>query len=374
MKVVLIVILLAIRFVSPFSRVPLARSSALSSLKAFTFCIEEMDSDNLSVFQDCLLSQDLDSSSADSIIDNVRTAGWSNSLDLIHFARDFEDRPEVLSTILQSDFNFSAFHAHKMRSGLSVLARAMKEKSKREEKLDEKEEEHVVVEGTKSIYSSALMPKTGTETVDDHQQKQRGFKEDSEADTMTTPTGVQSVGPRFKQVVVNRAQQRRRIVETGTAGLVELETDEVKVRIAAEPMQAMQSEGEGVAESPPGAYGMLDLAAYPQLSSEMRAFNGFMTQPTALSQDPPLRVATARVYMRHALLFLGWYTRSDYSHSTPLEDADTLSLFAHIFPSSNREAAQPCLDFIRFLRQNRGISVSYEANMLRGLTKVLWAV
>ena len=77
MKVVLIVILLAIRFVSPFSRVPLARSSALSSLKAFTFCIEEMDSDNLSVFQDCLLSQDLDSSSADSIIDNVRTAGWS---------------------------------------------------------------------------------------------------------------------------------------------------------------------------------------------------------------------------------------------------------------------------------------------------------
>ena len=42
----------------------------------------------------------------------------------------------------------------------------------------------------------------------------------------------------------------------------------------------------------------------------------------------------------------------------------------NIFPDKDAASAQPIVDFILWLRRTRDISHSYEANVLRGLTKV----
>mmetsp|Transcript_58570 Transcript_58570/g.143267 ORF Transcript_58570/g.143267 Transcript_58570/m.143267 type:complete len:412 (-) Transcript_58570:47-1282(-) len=129
---------------------------------------------------------------------------------------------------------------------------------------------------------------------------------------------------------------------------------------------------------------------YPILGEEMTNFESFMTQPSTLSQEDPIRPATAVVYVRHAQQFLGWYlynqqqrrqqkqppqeTNGDDEESGEDQNDDTslkdISIMT-IFPSKEKESASTIIDFILWLRKERNISVSYEANLLRGLTKLL---
>jgi hypothetical protein len=105
---------------------------------------------------------------------------------------------------------------------------------------------------------------------------------------------------------------------------------------------------------------------HPLLATELDAFYNFMTQPTTASQDAPIRATTADVYMNHAKLFLGWYTGS----VSKTKKDTKLSLFS-VFESKERESANLILEFILWLRKSRSISASYEANILRGLTKLV---
>ena len=123
------------------------------------------------------------------------------------------------------------------------------------------------------------------------------------------------------------------------------------------------------------SYGLLDDSAmrHPLLAHDLDKFWEFMTKPTPLAQEEPLRPATATVYLRHAKLYLGWYlshrTPDLLGDQTPTNDA-ALSL-SSVFSSPDAGAAAPLIDFVLWLRSERSISASYEANVLRGLSKLV---
>lgn len=103
-------------------------------------------------------------------------------------------------------------------------------------------------------------------------------------------------------------------------------------------------------------------SVYPKLGQQLEDFYQFMVYPQVDTQhEDPIRPATANVYLRHAKLFLGWH----------LSNNDSVSDLYEIFPSTAKESAQPVIAFLLWLRGDRNISVSYEANLLRGLTKLL---
>lgn len=103
----------------------------------------------------------------------------------------------------------------------------------------------------------------------------------------------------------------------------------------------------------------------------MDDFFTFMTRPFTSSQEPPIKPATVNVYLRHAKQFFGWYcsqVKKDEEGSS--FDNANASIFT-IVPNKEKESADCLLEFILWLRASRSISVSYEANMSRGLTKLL---
>ena len=101
----------------------------------------------------------------------------------------------------------------------------------------------------------------------------------------------------------------------------------------------------------------------PQLRSELSEFTRYMTERSPLSQEPPIRHSTADVYYRHATLFCGWWL----SNNAIKREEVTLR---HIFPTKEKAGAASLYDFVKWLKQERGISDSYEANMLRGISKL----
>lgn len=110
---------------------------------------------------------------------------------------------------------------------------------------------------------------------------------------------------------------------------------------------------------------------YPRLASELGQFYKFLTIPKASAQDAPIRATTADVYLRHAKLFLGWYIKvHDISTTDSREFSKDLSIFS-IIRDKEKKSATVLLDFILWLRSTRNISASYEANILRGLTKLV---
>jgi hypothetical protein len=122
------------------------------------------------------------------------------------------------------------------------------------------------------------------------------------------------------------------------------------------------------------AYGLPSLAtsnntarSFPLLRQQVDQFwHEFMTRPNPHHPTAtPLRNATARVYVRHANLFLGWYMEEKID--THVGAAD----LRNIFPDSSVQSVAILLEFITWLREHRGIAASYEANIWRGLTKLL---
>lgn len=71
--------------------------------------------------------------------------------------------------------------------------------------------------------------------------------------------------------------------------------------------------------------------------------------------------------MRHARQFLGWYVTNSYLQEA--QSDSELSLF-RLVPNTEKESATEIINFVLWLR-SRKVSVSYEANILRGLIKLL---
>eukprot|EP00977_Amphora_coffeiformis_P010869 scaffold2554_cov156-Amphora_coffeaeformis.AAC.6 len=105
-------------------------------------------------------------------------------------------------------------------------------------------------------------------------------------------------------------------------------------------------------------------------SSHDQFWHEFMTRPNPYHPTAtPLRNATAKVYATHATLFLGWYLQHGVK-ANPMANNNAYSLRT-IFEDSSEQSVSVLLDFVRWLRENRNIASSYEANVWRGLTKLL---
>jgi hypothetical protein len=242
------------------------------------------------------------------------TQGGSSG-NLVLLARDFVDRPEVFSSFLQSDFDFEPLVAHQTRA--------------------------VVLDMMKSSETSSFqrtIPKESLASkIELKSQSLDSISQYDNNDSTLSASEEEEKRPIYKAVVVNeKARRRRSLTQVHDYGLP-----------------------KDYAES------------YPILFSELENFLSFMTQPTPYSQEDPIRPATAEVYVRHCKQFFGWHI--SHYNSTLLKNisADEISLFKVIIPNKEQSSAKCIIDFILWLRSSRNVSVSYEANILRGLIKLL---
>jgi hypothetical protein len=251
-------------------------------------------------------------------------AGFESLQELALLAKDFVDRPEVFSELLQSDFAFDALMAHRVRAVVMDVILESSESSPSEQPQTNAVEPAAHRSNAAGVRGTTVIASIGTpfETT---------VESSVEESSNTNVSDDKPKKPIFKQVIVNEKAKQRKMEVADDYGL-------------------------------PKEYA----AVYPQLAREMEGFLEFMTKPSTISQESPIRKATAEVYVRHAKQFLGWFLHKQGESL----DASHASIY-DIVPNKGKESADSFLEFILWLRHNRSISVSYEANILRGLTKFL---
>ncbi|KAJ1432706.1 hypothetical protein B484DRAFT_327140 [Ochromonadaceae sp. CCMP2298] len=127
-----------------------------------------------------------------------------------------------------------------------------------------------------------------------------------------------------------------------------------------------------------GSVGSVGTLRGSPVFEELKDFERFMTQPGASAQELPIRHSTAQVYMRHADLFLGWFAALATAPAPPAPapaPALTPAPASALAPAPRqmhreRASAAAVYEYVQWLRGVRKISTSYEANVLRGLTKL----
>ncbi|KAI2510568.1 hypothetical protein MHU86_3836 [Fragilaria crotonensis] len=251
-------------------------------------------------------------------------AGFESLQELTLLAKDFVDRPEVFSELLQSDFAFDALMAHRVRAVVMDVILQSSESSPSEQPQINSVEPQVHVPNAAGGSGTTVIATIGTPF-------DTNVESPEEESSNIVVNDDKPKKPIFKQVIVNEKAKHRKTDVADDYGL-------------------------------PKDYP----SVYPQLAREMEGFLEFMTKPSTQSQESPIRKATAEVYVRHAKQFLGWFLHNHGQYMYPLH----VSIY-DIVPNKEKESAETFLEFILWLRQNRSISVSYEANILRGLTKLL---
>jgi len=299
-------------------------------------------------FQTILKSMSLPSEMQDDLLQDIKEMGFYSSSELYLLSKDFVDRPEVLGSLLKNDFGLNPVKSNLIRGVLMKLVAAI-------EQGDEHYSANGKIAGTRNGTSEKIIVETNTNDggnktsrTNDHEKDSILLKDgfigvngvpsldasniNGQHSQSNTPSQVDKK-PLFKSVVVNQKAKQRHISTTNKHNYG-LPPNYVKV--------------------------------YPNLATELDDFLSFMTTTSASVQESPIRHTTATVYIRHAKLFLGWYRTS-----IGLENGDDSIMVHDIFPDKEAKSAQPIIDFILWLRRSRQISDSYEANMLRGLTKLL---
>jgi len=251
--------------------------------------------------------------------------GFTSSLELYNFASDFAERPEALSTVLRDDFGLKPpLKSHQIRAALMRLVKTWplsttesKEKTKKTKKTIE-----AIMSNNSSDDDNDRKIKNDSRKVVSKPKEEDDDKEKEEEEDLQQPL--------FRSVIINQKQKNR----------------------------LNQSYGL------PSNY----QSSFPRLAKELEDFMTFMTIPSANGrQESPIRKQTAVVYLRHAKLFLGWYQEQQQLTTVTKEN---LSLY-EIIPNKEATSTQCIIDFILWLRKNRSISDSYEASILRGLTKLI---
>jgi integrase len=299
---------------------------------------------------------------------------------LILLAQDFVERPEVLSALLISDFGFPPLVAHQTRAMAFSLIRHRKKN------------------GSSSTANPPLLQRDISNSSSD-------TNTDDDTAVITTTTGTngtdhESVPPpkdHNDSVALDSKNRQRLSTERADDGILSNNNSnsnnnnnnkhsdkEFQSTIVNE-----RAKKRKMAKAGDYSYGLpIDYAVqYPQLGSELDEYYRFMTQPSTYSQEDPIRPATAKVYLLHARLFLGWCINNNdnqHHHSKNEQNGEgkhdlspnhrnsnrtTVSLF-EIIPNKEKDSANQIIQFILWLR-SRDVSVSYEANFLRGIIKLL---
>ena len=291
---------------------------------------------DLDQFQKCI-SISLPPQKQQEIIQDIQMMGFTSSSELYLLSKDFMDRPEALSSLLRNDFGLNPVKSNLIRGVLIRLVEALDgmeggNKGYTRSRSGDNEKKNGENVFDPSDTNDFMNTNTNTNTASSMRLNgmvngaQPGISSEGGQEATTN-----NKKPLFKSVVVNqKAKQRHTSTTQHNYGL-------------------------------PSNYKKI----YPNLAHELDDFLQFMITPSASLQESPIRKTTATVYIRHAKLFLGWY-RNDIG----IKNGDDTLTMKDIFPNKEAASAQPIVDFILWLR-TREISDSYEANMLRGLTKLL---
>ena len=326
---------------------------------------------NLNTFISCLESMSLPKQKQNNILSIIQqTMDITSSNELYFFTIDFKDRPEILSHILKNDFDISVGNSHLIRGALMRLVDVMENEENNNnvddnndnDQNDDSRSSNIISRNDNDEKDSSSSNQTWggdttttTTTTNNNNNNNNILATPSslvqkEKEINTSEQSNKSKQPLFKSVIVNtKAKQRMSKISSSSSS-------------SSSNKNIMIDNNYGLAPN--------YKSQYPKLGQEIDDFLLFMIQPsTKSSQESPIRQATATVYIRHAKLFLGWWTKVKQTNNGNKEDKE-LSLY-DIFPNNEAKSAQPIVDFILWLRQTRDISNSYEANMLRGLTKLL---
>jgi hypothetical protein len=290
----------------------------------------------------------------------------SSSEGLLLLARDFVDRPEVFSSLLISDFGFPPLVAHQTRA---LAMAAIRDEIKIIRQSDDDDDETDERFGISSTNNNIRRQTTTT--------LQATIGDKGNNSTVTSLADEKSVDADAKVV-------EKKVVVVKTYSDKEFRSTVVNKRAQARKRSVNDDYNYGLPK---------DYANhYPKLALELDDYYIFMTQPTTYSQESPIRDATAKVYMNHAKLFLGWcssnqkkkegivvgekgngekMSNDDDGNNTRNDEImmKEFSLF-DVVPNKEKESANNIIQFVLWLR-SRDVSVSYEANILRGITKLL---
>jgi len=411
------------------------------------------------------------------IISQLFTAGFVDDNDLVQFAKGFVKREEVLSDILIRDFGWKdrPLDAHRARVGLIALAR---------------EELHLSLsnDDNNDVNWNELQQSSPIDHNHNHDNNRNNDQNDQkEVEVTASPNSPKSESPSLPGVSnslpnktlegsIKTMSLREESTEEGDETIKPLApwksvlvNDKAKLRRRSKTDRNTKTNGSGIhSDSKDEAkkdssynYGLLPLTSnnddrqtYRTLYAELDNFLSYMTIPHASgtqSSDPPIREQTAKVYINHARLFLGWIVdarsvltesseelidapreseqrdmddgkdgqdKEPFTMSSPLaassssalsgtmasqpDEADSvrkrvwanvlrrmrpssmresnegnnddarnaLSLY-DIFPSSTADSASCVVRYILWLRSERRISSNYEANILRGMIKLV---
>ena len=253
------------------------------------------ENSKLDQFLDILLKQGLSNDESLRLVKNINSYGFNSINDINLFAKDFENRPEFLSKILQSDFNVNILDSHKLRSAMLQLI---------------------------------VLTRTNQQSKSDSGYVATNFNNINTANEIILSQTNKTL--LFKHFKVAKSRKQ---------------TEDF-------------NDNYGIKEE--------DLTEH--LKRELNEFSSFMTITTPTNQESPIRNATAIVYYRHAKLFLGWYINHQKQHIESINQ-NNISI-RELFPCKERDGACHAFNFMQYLRDQRKISVNYESNVIRGLTKL----
>jgi hypothetical protein len=348
-----------------------------------------------------------------SILQQLTAAGFVDDNDITQFARGFLVREEELSQILIQDFGWTALDAHRARVGIISLVREeLKEVNVMIDKGPTVTEAQSTTKSDRSIEQEVVL--TSNDTVSPVELRNRLGVEEIK---VVNETEVSIKPALWKSVLVNDKAKKRRANNN-----LEKTRRHVQDGDDANTVPTVKNDyNYGLLQATSGDD--TDRMVYVTLYAELDSFWSYMTIPqTSAVSDATIRDQTAKVYLTHARLFLGWVVdargvldmdnqlaevlneRSDdqekqitssfsgisssptlnmaknvrkqvwknildrktSSFATDGSKADTLrhgiSLY-DIFPNSQTESASPVLQYILWLRAERGISPNYEASM-----------
>ena len=263
---------------------------------------------NLNALETILNQQGVIGKAKENLLKRLSDHGFTSSQQLVSFAKDFDGKPEVLSSILMQDFAFPALDAHRLRAAMIQLTTSASST--------------VAATATATTGKPVSNMNTMSQVVVDNDVSKTIDQDHTMLDTNDSETVPATViRPNFKDFNVKQKNKE--------------------------------------------TYGIKECDISPQLADELEQFLQFMITPSPKNQEPPIRRVTAKVYCTHARLFLGWIlTSGRLDEDTKIVSLDTL------FPAKDRDGAAHAYAFVMWLRETRKISVTYEANVLRGLIKL----
>ena len=233
-------------------------------------------SDNFSApFQDLVAifdQLDVSSVTAQNMINHVvNNMGLTKTSDLLLVTKAFHKRPEIISSMLQTDFKIPALESHLLRCCIEMLL-------------------------SQQALQNGDVFLSGSQSLNDLELRSN----------LPSPASYRD------------------------------DIDESVPKKSYKKLQLISRKKSG--DTSYGFSASIIKTSFLQLHRDLTQFEKFMTEQNPLSQEAPIRKATADVYLRHARLFCGWWWEN-INHEKKYSKIN-ISLL-DIFPNKKEKVPQP---------------------------------